>query len=117
MPTPTTELYAVERPGKPDAVMICVAGADPIAEARRGGDVVKVSRITAAEADAIKARRPIIEPASVAKHSDPTDLTGVLRVIQDLAVLVDDLRASNARLRYEMDAIIGAEIKEQRIVA
>ncbi|TXH53181.1 MAG: hypothetical protein E6Q97_13775 [Desulfurellales bacterium] len=118
MPTPLTELYALERHGKPDAVMICVAGVDPFAEAARGGDVVSVRRITAAEADAIKARRPIIEPASIgAVVNEPTDLTDVLRVIQDLAVLVDDLRASNARLRYEMDAIIGAEIKEQRIVA
>ena len=117
MPTPMTSLYAVERPGQPVAVMICVAGVDPMGEAKRGGAVASVRRITAAEADAIKARRPIIEPASVAKQSDPTDLTDVLRVIQDLAVLVDDLRASNARLRYEMDAIIGAEIKEQRIVA
>ena len=116
MPAPLTELYAVERRGKPDAVMICVAGLDPVAEAARGGAVASVRRITAAEADAIKARRPIIESAP-AKQSDPTDLTDVLRVIQELAVLVDDLRASNARLRYEMDAIIGAEIKEQRIVA
>lgn len=113
MPAPLTELYAVERHGKPDAVMICVAGVDPVAEAARGGAVASVRRITAAEADAIKARRPIIEGVV---HG-PTDLTDVLRVIQELAVLVDDLRTANARLRYEMDAIIGAEIKEQRIVA
>ena len=113
MPAPLTELYAVERHGKPDAVMICVAGVDPVAEAARGGAVASVRRITAAEADTIKARRLIIEGVV----HEPTDLTDVLRVIQELAVLVDDLRTSNALLRYEMDAIKGAEIKEQRIVA
>lgn len=116
MPTPTTELYAVERPGKPVAVMICVAGVDPLAEARRGGDVVKVSRITAAEADSIKAQRPASEVAPHAIH-EPADLTGLHRLIQELAVSVETLRIANAKLRFEMDAIIRAEIKEQRIVA
>lgn len=116
MPAPLTELYAVERHGKPDAVMICVAGVDPFAEAARGGDVISVRRITADEADAIKARRPASEIAPHVVH-EQADLTGLHRLIQELAVSVETLRIANAKLRFEMDAIIRAEIKEQRIVA
>lgn len=117
MPTPMTSLYAVERPGQPVAVMICVAGFDPMGEAKRGGAVTSVRPITPAEADAIKSRRPASEGAPAQIIHEPADLTGLHRLIQELAVSVETLRIANAKLRFEMDAIIAAEIKEQRIVA
>lgn len=51
-------LYAVKRPGEQAAIMVVVDGADPMAEALKGGAVVDLMPITEAEAEVIRQSRP-----------------------------------------------------------
>lgn len=59
-------IYAVARPNAPIAVMVTIGDIDPMTEALKGGEVIKILEITEEQASALKAERPVVESAAPA---------------------------------------------------